>query len=58
MSFRTAAAALAAAVSPEGKVQWGQQVDAKPNPAARESTHEYVTGTFLLASGEVYKLSK
>lgn len=49
--------ALAAAVSPEGKVQWGQQVDARPNPAARESTHEYVTGTFLLASGEVYKLS-
>ena len=51
-------AALAGAVSPEGKVQWGQQVDARPNPTARESTHEYVTGTFLLASGEVYKLSK
>jgi unsaturated rhamnogalacturonyl hydrolase len=50
--------ALAAAVSPEGKVQWGQQVDARPNPSARESTHEYVTGTFLLASGEVYRLSR
>jgi rhamnogalacturonyl hydrolase YesR len=55
---RNAYAALAAAVSPEGKVQWGQQVDARPNPAQRSSTHEYVTGAFLLASGEVYKLSK
>ncbi|HEX4757651.1 MAG TPA: hypothetical protein VH308_06700 [Terracidiphilus sp.] len=51
-------AALAGAVSPEGKVQWGQQMDARPNPAARESTHEYVTGTFLLASGEACRLSK
>ena len=54
---RRAYAALAAAVSPEGKVQWGQQVDARPNPAQQASTHEYVTGAFLLASGEVYKLS-
>ncbi len=54
---RRAYAALAAAVSPEGKVQWGQQVDARPNPAQQGSTHEYVTGAFLLASGEVYKLS-
>lgn len=57
-AVENAYAALANAVSPEGKVQWGQQVDARPNPAARESTHEYVTGAFLLASGEVYKLSK
>jgi rhamnogalacturonyl hydrolase YesR len=57
-AVRKAYAALAAAVSPEGKVQWGQQVDARPNPAAKESTHEYVTGTFLLASGEVYRLSR
>jgi rhamnogalacturonyl hydrolase YesR len=55
---KNAYAALAAAVSPEGKVQWGQQVDARPNPAQRASTHEYVTGAFLLASGEVYKLSR
>ena len=54
---KRAYAALAAAVSPEGKVQWGQQVDARPNAAQRESTHEYVTGAFLLASGEIYKMS-
>jgi unsaturated rhamnogalacturonyl hydrolase len=54
---KKAYAALAAAISPEGKVQWGQQVDARPNPAARESTHEYVTGTFLLAASEVYKMA-
>lgn len=51
-------AALASAVSPEGKVQWGQQVDARPNPAQQSNTHEYVTGAFLLASGEAYRLSK
>ena len=48
---------LANIVSPEGKVQWGQLVDSKPNPVLRESTHEYVTGAFLLAASEVYKLS-
>ena len=57
-AVRKAYAALAGAVSPEGKVQWGQQVDARPNPAAKDSTHEYVTGTFLLASGEVYRMSR
>jgi hypothetical protein len=47
---------LVRSVSPEGKVQWGQLVDDQPNAAKRESTHEYVTGTFLLAASEVYKL--
>jgi unsaturated rhamnogalacturonyl hydrolase len=51
-------AALAAAVSPEGIVEWGQQVDAQPHPTQRSSTHEYVTGAFLLASGEVYRLAR
>lgn len=51
-------AALAAAVSPEGMVEWGQQVDAQPHPTQRGSTHEYVTGAFLLASGEVYRLTR
>jgi unsaturated rhamnogalacturonyl hydrolase len=51
-------AALASALSPEGMVEWGQQVDAQPHPTARTSTHEYVTGAFLLASGEVYRLSR
>jgi len=55
---KKAYAALVSAVSPEGKVQWGQKIDEKPNEAQRESTHEYVTGIFLLASGEVYKLSR
>ena len=44
-------------VGSDGRVEWGQQVDARPNPANLQSTHEYVTGTFLLASGEVYNLS-
>jgi len=51
-------AALAGAVSPEGMVEWGQQVDGQPHPTTRSSTHEYVTGAFLLASGEVYRLSR
>lgn len=57
-AVKKAYAALSSAVGPDGKVQWGQQVDARPNPAQQSSTHEYVTGAFLLASGEVYKLSK
>ncbi|HEX4031864.1 MAG TPA: glycoside hydrolase family 88 protein [Terracidiphilus sp.] len=51
-------AALAGAVSPEGMVQWGQQVDAQPHATPRSSSHEYVTGAFLLASGEMYRLSR
>jgi hypothetical protein len=54
---KSAYAALAGEVGPDGSVGWGQQVDAQPNPANQQSTHEYVTGAFLLASGEVYKLS-
>lgn len=50
-------AGLRRAVSPEGKVLWGQQVDAMPHAVRQESTHEYVTGTFLLAASEVYKLA-
>jgi rhamnogalacturonyl hydrolase YesR len=49
---------LMASLTPEGKVMWGQQVDSQPNAAARESTHEYVTGTFLLAAGEVYRMKR
>ncbi len=55
---RRAWTALVGAVSEEGKVQWGQLVAAQPNPLTREDTHEYVTGTFLLAASEVYKLSE
>jgi rhamnogalacturonyl hydrolase YesR len=56
-AVKSAYVALARAVGPDGRVGLGQQVDAQPNPANQQSTHEYVTGTFLLASGEVYKLS-
>jgi rhamnogalacturonyl hydrolase YesR len=48
--------ALVSAVSDEGKVQWGQRVGASPYRVAREDSHEYVTGTFLLAASEMYKL--
>lgn len=48
---------LARSVAADGKVLWGQQVDGQPNPVKRDSSHEYVTGTFLLAGSEVSKLS-
>jgi unsaturated rhamnogalacturonyl hydrolase len=54
---RKAWAGLCRSVDSEGKVQWGQQVDAEPNMLKQESTHEYVTGTFLLAGSEMYKLA-
>lgn len=56
-AVKKAWAGLCGSVTPEGKVQWGQQVDAQPNPLKLESTHEYVTGTFLLTGSEIYKLA-
>ena len=50
--------ALASIVSKEGKVQWGQLVGACPYKILQEDSHEYVTGTFLLAASEVYKLKR
>jgi len=44
-------------VTPGGKVLRGQSVDFEPNAVKQESTHEYVTGTFLLAGSQVYTLS-
>jgi rhamnogalacturonyl hydrolase YesR len=44
------------AVSEEGKVQWGQKVGDRPVMHKKEDSHEYVSGTFLLAASEVYKL--
>lgn len=46
------------AVSEKGKVQWGQKVGDRPVLIKMEDSHEYVTGTFLLAASEVYKLKK
>ena len=51
-------AGLCRSVSPEGKILWGQQVDAAPHAVKQESTHEYVTGTFLLAGSEMLKLCR
>ncbi len=50
-------AGLCQNVSPAGKVLRGQSVDFEPNAVKQESTHEYVTGTFLLAGSQAYKLS-
>jgi rhamnogalacturonyl hydrolase YesR len=53
---RKAWSGLVKSVSPEGKVQWGQPVGDRPANVKEELTHEYVTGTFLLAGSEVLKL--
>jgi len=50
--------ALVSSVSGEGKVRWGQRVGASPYKVSQEDSHEYVTGTFLLAASEIYKLKK
>jgi unsaturated rhamnogalacturonyl hydrolase len=57
-STERAFAALESAVNQDGKVGWGQQVDSQPNAAQPGNTQEYVTGAFLLAAGEVYKLAQ
>jgi unsaturated rhamnogalacturonyl hydrolase len=46
------------AVSGEGRIQWGQRVGDRPVMIKMEDSHEYVTGTFLLAASEVFKLVK
>ena len=50
--------ALAASVSPEGKVQWGQNVGDRPEEVKKGDTREYVTGTFLLAGSEMLRLAQ
>jgi unsaturated rhamnogalacturonyl hydrolase len=51
-------AGLVSCVSPEGKVQWGQREAGWPEPVMQDDTHEYVTGTLLLAGSEVYRLAE
>ena len=46
------------AVSDEGKIQWGQRVGDRPVLVKMEDSHEYISGIFLLAASEVYKLKK
>jgi rhamnogalacturonyl hydrolase YesR len=48
---------LCESVSDEGKLQWGQRVGDRPVLIKKEDSHEYVSGTFLLAASEVYQLS-
>ena len=50
--------ALYDSVSTEGKVQWGQLVGSAPYRVYEEDSHEYVTGMFLLAASEIYKMTK
>ncbi|TSE08305.1 glycoside hydrolase family 88 protein [Aquimarina algiphila] len=44
-------------ISKEGKVQWGQLVGDQPVNLSKDDSHEYVTGTFLLAASEMYKMN-
>ena len=50
-------AGLANCLADDGKVQWGQLVGDRPAAVQEADTHEYVTGTFLLAASEIYKLA-
>ena len=43
-------------INDEGKVQWGQKVGDRPVNLSEDDSHEYVSGTFLLAASEIYKL--
>jgi rhamnogalacturonyl hydrolase YesR len=51
-------AAICNSISEEGKIQWGQPVGASPFLILESDSHEYVTGMFLLAASEMYKLKK
>ncbi|MCX7009736.1 MAG: glycoside hydrolase family 88 protein [Kiritimatiellaeota bacterium] len=50
-------AGLVKCLGDDGKVQWGQLVGDRPVEVKQDDTHEYVTGTFLLAAGEMYRLA-
>ena len=47
---------LYSAIDGEGKVCWGQPVAGGPYEVRKENSHEYVSGQFLLAGSEVFKL--
>ncbi len=44
-------------ISAEGKLQWGQKVGDRPVQLSKDDSHEYVSGTFLLAASEMYKMN-
>jgi hypothetical protein len=50
---RRAWQALLSAVSPEGKVQWGQPVASGPYYVRQEDTEEFIWGIFLLAASQM-----
>ena len=50
--------ALVSTVNNEGKVEWGQLEAGGPFKVIQEDSHEFVSGTFLLAASEMYKLAK
>jgi rhamnogalacturonyl hydrolase YesR len=54
---RKAWAGLVANMSPDGKVCYGQLESDRPAAVKRDHSQEYVTGAFLLAASEVYKLA-
>jgi len=49
-------AGLVRSISAGGKVQWGQLVGDRLVAVKQEHSHEYVTGTFLLAGSEILSL--
>jgi rhamnogalacturonyl hydrolase YesR len=49
-------AALCNSIGEDGKVRWGQPVGASPYLIYESDSHEFVTGMFLLAASEMYKL--
>ena len=55
---RKAWTGLAECVNADGKVCWGQLVGDRPVAVKAEDSHEYITGTFLLAGSEVLRLIK
>ncbi len=56
-AVRNAWRGLYSAVDENGKVCWGQPVAGGPYEVKKEDSHEYVSGQFLLAASEVYKLA-
>lgn len=50
--------ALNAAVTPEGKLQYVQQIGAKPESVKQDDNQEYGTGAFLMAGTEIMKLKR
>ena len=49
--------ALVAAVQPDGKLGWVQRIGAQPDQVGADDTQLYGVGAFLLAAGEVSRIS-